>query len=307
MIVAGIVAPIFVLIALGAAARHWRMIEAAGLKGLTDLTFMLAIPALLFGSIVEAAELRVLDAAVLFFAACFIVFAIGVLVGRRVLGFGLAQAGVLGLNACYGNTVMLGVPLISAAFGPEGLAVLLPVIALHSVLLLPVATMVIEAEGRGTRNPLRMVAATLPSLVRNPIIMSLLLALAWRAVGIPVPAPLHRLLAMVGGAGPTLALFCLGASLPDFAAQGSIREAGVALVLKLALMPALVWGFAHLAGLGPLPTAVAVLVAGTPTGANAFFLARRTQIAAASSAGTVVASTALSVVTLAALLAALHP
>ena len=306
MIVAGIVAPIFALIALGAAARWWRMIDAAGLKTLTDLTFFLAIPALLFGSIVEAQTLRLLDVAALFFAACFMVFAVGVVIGRRVLGMGLAQAGVLGLNACYGNTVMLGVPLISAAFGPEGLAVLLPVIALHSMLLLPVATMVIEAEGRGTRNPLRIFVATVPSLLRNPIIMSLILAMVWRALGIPVPGPLHRLLGMLGAAGPTLALFCLGASLPEFAAKGSVRETGVATGLKLVAMPLLVWGFAHLAGLGPLPMAVAVLTAGTPTGANAFFLARRTQVAAASSAGTVVVATALSVVTLSILLAALQ-
>ena len=305
--VAAIVAPIFALIALGAAARHRRMLDPPGLKGLNDLTFYLAIPALLFGSVAEAPSLRVLDTATLFFAACLIVFTTGVLLARRVLGANLAQAGVLGLNACYGNTVMMGVPLISAAFGPEGLAILLPIIALHSMLLLPMATLLIEAEGRQTRNPLRILAATLPSLARNPIIIALVLALAWRALGIPIPGPLHRLLAMLGAAAPTLALFSLGASLPDFAAQGNMRETGLALVLKLAAQPALVWLFAHLAGLDPLPTAVAVLTAGTPTGANAFFLARRTQVNAAASAGTVVAATALSVLTLSALLAALHP
>lgn len=306
MAVLGIVAPIFALILLGAAARSSRMIDTAGLKGLTDLAFFLAIPALLFGSIVEAASLRTLDVAGLFFAAALFAFVAGAVLGRRLLGFGLAQAGVLGLNACYGNTVMLGVPLISATFGAEGLAVLLPVLALHSLLLLPLATMVIEAEGSGARNPLRVVAATLPSMLRNPIMMSLLLAMAWRAAGVPVPEPLHRLLAMLGAAGPTLALFCLGASLPDLAARGSLRETGVALVLKLLLMPVMVWGLAHLAGLGPLPTAVAVLAAGMPTGANAFFLARRTQVAAAASAGTVVASTALSMLTLPLLLACLR-
>ncbi len=305
--VAGIVAPIFALILMGAAARHWRMIDLPGLKGLHDLTFYLAIPALLFGSVVEAPSLRVLDVAALYFAACMVVFTAGVLLARRFLGATIAQAGVLGLNACYGNTVMMGVPLISSAFGPEGVAILLPIIALHSMLLLPIATMLIEAEGRGTRNPLRIVWATLPSLIRNPIIVALLAAIAWRAMDIPVPLPLHRLLAMLGGSGPTLALFGLGASLPDFAAQGNLRETGLAIGLKLIVQPALVWAAAHVAGLGPLPTAVAVLTAGAPTGANAFFLARRTQVAAASSAGAVVAATALSIVTLSILLAGVRP
>ena len=300
--VAGIIAPVFALIMLGAAARFWRLLDPPGLRGLNDLTFFLAIPALLFGSVVEAPSLRMLDVAALYFAACLLVYAAGVLVALRFLGAGLAEASVVGLNCCYGNTVMLGVPVISAAFGAEGLAILLPVIALHSMLLLPMATLLIEADGQHTRNPFRIVLLTLPSLLRNPIIVALLLALAWRVIGIPVPGPLHRLLAMLGAAAPTLALFSLGASLPDFAKQGSVRETGVATLLKLAALPAVVWGLAHAAGLGPLPTAVAVLTAGTPTGANAFFLARRTGTLAAASAGTVVVSTALSVLTLSLLL-----
>lgn len=308
--IGGIVAPIFVLIGLGAGARYWRVVDVAGLKGLNDLTFFLLIPALLFGSVVEAPSLRVLDVAALFFGVCLVVFAAGVLLARLVLGAGLAQAGVVGLNACYGNTVMMGVPLVSATFGPEGLTILLPIIALHSMLLLPMATMVIQAgviEAGGRANPVKILAATLPSLVRNPIIVALVIAIAWRGVGVPVPEALHRLLAMLGGAGPTLALFCLGASLPDFAAQGSVRETGLAIVLKLVVQPGLVWAAAIVAGLGPLPTAVAVLTAGAPTGANAFFLARRMQVAASASAGAVVVATALSILTLSALLAWVRP
>ena len=304
--IAGIVAPVFTLIILGAAGRYWRLLDPAGLRGLNDLTFYLAIPALLFGSVAEAPVLHVLDVAALYFGVCLVVFVLAVVLAGRVLGAGLAQAAVVGLNCCYGNTVMLGVPVVSSAYGPEGLAVMLPIIALHSILLLPLATVLIEAEGRGTRNPVRILAATLPSLARNPVIIALVLAMTWRALGVPVPGPMHRLLEMLGLAAPTLALFSLGASLPDFAAKGSVRETGMATVLKLLVMPGLVWGAAHLVGLGPLPTAVAVLAAAAPTGANAFFLARRTGTMAAASAGSVVVTTALSVVTFSLFLAALR-
>ena len=259
---------------------------------------------MLFGSVVEAPELHVVGVPVLYFTGCLAVFISGVLLARRFLGAGLAQASVVGLNACYGNTVMLGIPVVSAAFGADGLAIVLPVIALHSLVLLPLATALIEADGvkgAGLRGVLR---GTLPALIRNPIIVALLLAVAWRGLGVPVPVPLHRLLAMLGGAGPALALFTLGAGLPDFAAQGSLREAGMATLLKLAVQPLLVWGLAGVAG--PVPMAAAVVTAGTPTGANAFFLARRTGTLASASAGTVVLSTALSVLTLPAILAALR-
>ncbi len=305
--VAGIVSPVFALVLLGAAARYWRLLDLPGVRGLNDLTFYLAIPALLFVSVAEAPALHLVDVALLYFGACVAVFGVAALLGVRLLGARLAQAAVLGLNAAYGNTVMLGIPLVSAAFGPEGLGTLLSIVALHSVLLLPLATLLIEADGRATRNPFRFAWQTAPALLRNPVIMAIVIALGCRAFGVPVGAPLHRLLGMLAEAAPTLALFTLGASLPDFAAQGSARETGLATVLKLVALPLLVWAAAALTGLAPLPTAVAVLTAGTPTGANAFFLARRTGNLAAASAGTVVVSTVLSFFTLSVILAWLRP
>ena len=305
--VAGIVAPVFALIIMGAVARGAKWLDPPGLRGLNNVTFYLGIPALLFGALVESASLQVLDVAVPFMAVCVAVFAIGVVVARRVLGASLAEASVLGLNACYGNTVTLGIPLVSAAFGPAGVAVLLPVIALHSVLLLPLATVLIEADGLAGARPGRAVRQTASGMVRNPVIMSLVAALLWRALGIPVPAPMHNLLAMLGAAAPPLALFTIGAGLPDLARQGSVRETGLATVLKLVVQPALVWLVCSAVHTPALPLAVAVLTAGSPTGANAFFLARRTGTLAAASAGTVVVATAFSIVTLSVILGALRP
>lgn len=301
--IAGIIAPVFVLILLGAAARASRMLDPGGLRGINDLTFYLAIPALLFRSVIEASELRLFGPATLYFGACLVVFAVGVLLARRVLGAGLGQAGMVGLNACYGNTVMIGVPIVSAAFGGEGVAIMLPIIALHSMLLLPIASVLIEAEGQGAARPIRALRGTAPSVLRNPVIMSMVLALLWRSANIPIPIPAHRLLDMLGAGAPALALFGLGASLPDFAARGSVRETGMTTGLKLLVQPLLVWAAAAMVGLEPLATAVTVITAGQPTGANAFFLARRTGVSAATSAGSVVVSTILAVFTLSALLA----
>ena len=300
--VAGIVAPVFGLIAFGAAARWRRLLDAGGQRGLNDLTFYLLIPALLFGSVAEGPEFVGLGTAAAYFACCLAVFAAGVVIGRRLLGTGIAAASVLGLNCAYGNTIMLGVPVVSAAFGPTGVQLLLPIVALHTIVLLPLATVLIEAEsapqGAGPR-----LAGIAGGLIRNPIVAGILAGIIWRMLGIPVPAPLHRLLAMLGAAAPTLALFSLGASLPDFAARGSARETGVALVLKLLVLPGLVWAVVRIIGLDPLPAAVAIVTAAAPTGANAFFLARRMGTLAAASAGMVVASTVLSVLTLSLFLA----
>ena len=61
--IAGVVAPVFALVLLGAAAERWRWLDAAGFRGLHGATFYAGIPALLFLALAEGGELRLLDGA----------------------------------------------------------------------------------------------------------------------------------------------------------------------------------------------------------------------------------------------------
>ena len=58
---------------------------------------------------------------------------------------GLSQRGaVLALAATYGNAVMIGIPLVSLAWGEAGLVTLFTLIPIHSLVLLTTATVVLE-------------------------------------------------------------------------------------------------------------------------------------------------------------------
>lgn len=302
----GIIAPVFALICMGAAAVRLRLLEMVAVRGMSDFVFYAAMPCLLFGSLAGAPPLRLADVAGSFLAGALLLFAAAVAVACLLLRAQLAQASVFALNCVFGNTVMLGIPVIDAAYGRDGVANLLAVIAFHSGVLLPLATILIAADpashggGRGVFGVLR---ASLPGLLRNPVVVSIALAFLWRATGFGIPAPVARLLGLLGAAGPPLALFCLGATLPRPTGWTDLREVSLAAVFKLVLMPALVAGFAHFAGVTGVAFAVVVMASALPTGANAFLLARRFATMAEASASTVVVSTALSVVTLTVLLA----
>ena len=303
----GIVAPVFALIAMGWVSVHRRWVEPAGVRGLTDFTFFAAMPALLFGSIADAPPLRLVDVAGSFLAGAVGLFFLALLAGRQLLGMALAPAGMFALNGVYGNTVMMGVPVIQAAYGAAGVANLLAVVAFHSAVLLPLATVMIET-GQGMRPGL---AQTLRSVARglaaNPVVLSVLVAMAWRVTALPLPGPLSALLALLGGAAAPVSLFCLGASLPRPATLGGHlagNRAGLvgAVVLKLAIMPAVVGLIAHAAGVRGVAFSTVVVAAAMPTGANAFLLARRMDTMVENAAGVVLVSTVLSVVTLTLLL-----
>jgi predicted permease len=298
----GIVAPVFALIGMGAAAIRLRLLDAAALRGMNDFVFYLAMPSLLFRSMVTAPPLRLLDVAGSFIVGAFLLFLVAVLLSRSLFRARLATSSVFALNAVFGNTVMLGVPIVDSAFGAEGVAYLLAVVAFHSGLLLPLATILIEADAGHGRSPLGVVRATLPGLLRNPVVVCIVLALSWRATGLGLAAPVERLLFLLGAAGPPLALFCLGASLPKPEGLKGLGEIALASALKLVVMPALVAGLAWLAGVQGTAFAVVVLAAGMPTGANAFLLARRFGTMMEASATTVVVSTGLSLLSLTVLL-----
>jgi predicted permease len=172
---------------------------------------------------------------------------------------------------------------------------------LHSAILLPLAGVLVEMDvvGSQRRRPLAILAAALARTLRNPIIMSILVATLWRIAHLPVPAPLDELLRLLGSAATPLALICLGGALPSLAALAPDAAAIVGTVLKLAALPALVWAIGRYAELPDLPLKVAILVGGMPTGANAFLLAHRDESLAEASAAIVMATTLLSAISLA--------
>lgn len=300
LVVLEVVAPIFAIILMGYLAARRRWISEAGFAGMNGFTFSLAAPALLFAA-GTAGHQGGGRAALAFFLGCVVLYAATVLAARRA-GVPLGAAGSLGLNVTFGNTVMMGIPLVVAAFGQPGLSVLLAILAVHSMVLLGAATVVAEIAQSSGAKPLVVLRNTLFGVARNPVVMAVLLALVWRGLGWPVPAAARTTLEMLGAAAPPLALFCLGASLTGFAAAGLWVQTGATVVLKLAVLPVVVWGFCTLLGVSAFETSVAVLTAALPTGANAFLMARRYSTGADGSGAAVLITTVLSVVTLSALL-----
>ncbi len=300
--VLGLVLPVFLIVGLGYAAAVRKMVSAEGLRTLNDFAFYLAAPALLFAgaSQVTLAGGRV---AAVFFGGVLLVYALGFGIAW-LLGKPLAERGVLALNGSFGNTFMLGLPVVVAAYGQAGVSVAIAVVGLNSLLLLPLTTVIAELGLRTGGSPLATLAGTARSVVRNPIVAAVAAGLVWAAVMPPLPGAAMRFLQLLGNAMPPVALFCLGASLLGLSARREAAEAAVISVLKLLVLPLVVWGLCRAAGLGTLETAVSVVMASTPTGANAFLLARRYAVGLGGSGAAVIVTTALSVFTLAAVLAA---
>lgn len=298
----GSIFPVFAVILMGFGSVRLGLLHVPGLRGMNDFVFFAAMPCLIFGSMTDAPPVGVLTMSVVFLGTALLLFLLAIVLGRVVFGTTIGQSAMFALNSVFGNTVLLGLPVIQTAFGAEGVASLLAVVAFHSAVLLPLASVLMELDGTSGKHPLQVLRSVVPALLRNPVVVSIAVAFAWRLSGLSVPMPVHRLISMLGMTASPLALFCLGATLPLPQGWVALREVAVATMIKLVVMPATMFFIARAAGVTGVALAVIVLAAGMPTGANAFMLARKFGAMMEASAATVAVTTMLAMATTAFLL-----
>ncbi|MET0519068.1 MAG: AEC family transporter [Burkholderiaceae bacterium] len=215
-----------------------------------------------------------------------------------------ARPSVQAINAVFGNTMQVGVPLAAGVFGETGLGLHITVLSLHSLTLLSVLTTLVEldlARARA-RHQAQSLAATLRTTVRNtvihPVVLPVLAGLAWNALGLHLPAVLDEVLQLLSTAVVPLCLTLIGMSMAYYGWPPGWRGTLGLVALKLLLLPAVVLLIAHWGlGLAGLPLAVIVMMAALPTGSNALIFAQRYRSLEGESTATIVLSTLLFVLT----------
>lgn len=304
-----IVLPIFAVVLVGWAVGRFEIIKGERVNGLADFTFFIAIPALMFRSVVRNIRWETADPGVLivYFGSGLLVYAVAMVIGMRVFRTSFEEAAVLGLACTFGNSVQLGIPMVVRSFGEHGLVPLMLIISFHSLVLIGLTTVLIEiARGRGGGAKVAMIQSA-KGTARNPIIISMIAGLGVAAFDLELPRMADDVLALLGAAGIPCALFALGAQLARFRFGGSLGPTAVILALKLAALPAVVWILSLALGLAPEAESVAILASGLPTGANVFILANRYLVYQAPVVSAVVVSTMLSLGTITLLIAWLGP
>jgi len=301
-----IVVPMFALMLCGYLAVYVRILGVEGIKGLSNFVFFFAIPALLFRGVATSrgAEHDEIAIVYAYFLACLVVFAIAMAVGRWVFRLSLQEQAIMAFTATFSNTVLLGIPIIYTAFGERGLLPVTLITSFHSIVLLTLATTIIEiGDGHGGKF-LHSLPKTLLALLRNPLLLAILAGFAMRLLGWHGPAVVDGFLALLAGAAAPCALFALGATLAGFHLGGAIKETLFLSVMKLVVHPLLVWFMVtEVFPLAPIQVAVAVILAALPAGQNGFILAQRYGIYVQRSASAVLITTAISVVTVSLLVA----
>lgn len=297
--------PVFGLIAFGYGATYTRVFDDQAAKALASFVFYFAIPVLLFRSMAqnELPEEIAWGYLLSYYLGVGLVWMIGMGIGRFVLGAEPDRSTIHGMGAAFGNTVLLGIPLVLASFGDQASLPLYLLLAFHSTIMYTAVTVLLEATRRGGADLGSLLRNAGRSLVTNPILLGLVAGILWNLWGPGIPGAIDRWMALLSAAAVPCALFSMGASLRAYRILGALRPAAVMIVLKLIAHPLLTFAFATwVFAVPPLWTKVAVILAALPVGVNVYLFGNRYGVGQAEAATAILLSTIISVATLSALL-----
>lgn len=302
--------PVVLLIFIGFVAGKARLIRGEAVRDLSNLVFLVLTQALLFRTM-SSVHIERLDfkSTALYYAVAAAFFLV------LLFAQGLSsRSAVLALAAIFSNTLMIGVPLVSLAYGEAGLVHLFTLISMHALVLLTFATVVLEllvareaaqAGSGAPRHMLATVAQAVKNAIIHPVPLPILAGLLYAQTGWGLHPVVAHPLKLLGDAFGPVALVLVGVTLAHAAIGAQLRGALVISLLKTVLHPLLMVAAGWLFGLRGMPLAVMVVAASLPVGANVFLFSQRYRKAEDIVTASVAVSTALALVSVSVVMALL--
>ena len=294
--------PIFVSVGLGwALDRRFHL----HLESLVKLNIYLMVPAFIFTRVLET-ELSGHDAMkIVAFAASTIaaMFLCSVITGR-LLALAAGQKQALSLATMFYNCGNFGLPLVTLAFGHEGAAVQVYMLATMNVATFTVGLFMAQQRGESPGSHWR----ALMKVLRQPTLYAVAAGALCRVFEVPVKSvtwlwqPLDLLQAGLIG----FALLTLGVQMSQTKPAPFRAALWSAISIRLVLGPLIAVALVCLFGFPPLVAASLILASGAPTAVNTALLAHEFGGDVSFATSAVYYSTLLSLVTTTANLALLR-
>lgn len=296
--------PFFSLIGLGYGAGRSGFFTPEATAYLTKFVFYFALSAMLFKFSANLSLSEIFDwpfvLAYLWGTMFIYLIATGVALVRKR---GIEEAAIEAQCAVIGNVGFLGIPMLVLLLGEQAIGPVMLVLAVDLIVFGSLIVILITGsrDGRMSLGVLRTVGI---GLLKNPMIVSISLGLIVSSIGLPVPKPANDFLSLLGAAATPGALFAIGASLATKSAE-RIIVAGWLSFAKLVLHPAAV-AFAALVMFPVDAYAAGVMIAAAalPVAGNVYILAQHYGVAPSRVSASILISTAFSVITVSAVIAA---
>ena len=255
---------LFIMMFAGYLAARAGLITPNFRRGLSSLVLSTAFPCCIVSSVLQSGGapsdmIVALGVSVAFFALMIALAAALV----RVVPTPKPERNLDQLMLVFTNLAFMGIPIIQAFYGVQGVAMLSMFLLVFNFLVFTYGVMLVSGNG----------GINLRQLV-NPGVVSALIALFFGLTGWHLPAPVESALSSIGSVNTPMAMMVIGSSLAhsDIRAAFSNPRLYRVNLLRLIVMPLVFIGLALIVPIDRMLAGICVIVAAMPIAGNCSML-----------------------------------
>ena len=288
-------APIAVLIVMGAWLKRSRFLEDSFWAQAERLGYYVLLPALFLHGLATAKLDNVpVQGMIMALVLSTVMVAVLMVGARRIIkGNDAAFTSVFQGGVRFNNYV--GVSVVAGLFGAQGIALA----AVANAAIVPtvniLCVLVFARYGTGGRMSLGKVAK---QLALNPLVLACFGGILLQALGLGLPAGIEPVIKALGQASLPLGLLCVGAALELGSVHSWVRPVAYSSVVKFMIMPLTTLCECHVFGLDGKAAIAALLFQALPTASSSYIMARQLGGDAPLMAGIIASQTLLAAVAL---------
>jgi malonate transporter and related proteins len=184
-----VVIPVFAIIALGYAAVRFRLYPAEGVKGLVAFVNNFATPCLLFEAMLTSDFGSTFNPAIIapFYVGSLTSLTLGAIIAVKWFKARPGESISSGFSAMFTNTVLIGIPIVTRAYGEGALPTVFSIIAFHAPMLITIGMIVMELVRRDGAPLHKSLAVAGVRIVQNPLLWGVALGLIANRMGLILP------------------------------------------------------------------------------------------------------------------------
>lgn len=302
--------PVFFVMGMGYYAGYVKRVDNQNVKTLNLFVMRFALPSALFTAIAHTPREVIIGNGPLMgvLAVSMLVFyVIFFLAQRRVYGQDIGPASVQTLTAALPNYASVGLPLLGAVYGPSSALSVAVAIAVGATTVSPLTLFFLSSATNKDEGPaVARFFRALRHTVGAPIVWGPLAGLAVALAGFQLPDVANRCFNLVGTATAGASLFLTGLILSSQRLRINFNVI-FGVLIKNVLQPVLAYGVVRLIGIPDPIGAQTVMLVAIPAGFFGMVFGAAHNVKSEEAGSTLVASSVISMVTLAVAIMVLAP
>ena len=265
-----VTAPIFIILLAGIYLKRINFINDAFIDVGSKIVFKIALPLLLFFTIVKTPVSEVTNLPIIIYGLCATVVMYLLLEWWATRLEPRTDRGVFVQGAFRGNLGFIGLAYCVNAYGEEGLIAASLYIGFVTVLYNLLALITLNRALDRGHSPIYM----FKSIVTNPLIVAIVLALVFSSFSIPIPQFIERAGGYFANLTLPLALLVTGGSLNFQELKSNPNKTFYTSFTKLVIVPAVFTLGAYLFGFRGIDLGLLFLMSAAPTATVSFIFVK---------------------------------